>query len=189
MALTPIQGVDDLIGTLKKDDTPIGLGVQGRMRAFFQRVRAVNEQAKDKMTEKELPPVTVGAEISKEKPQTGEKRKKSEVLDQMDDGTYEPLEPDARKQMRTRHRDVTGGNPLAASRPTAQQLGALKSRVEAGDAPYTDFAVFGPYGSRLSKIRKFEAQVFVDGELKTRILRALPTLRVGRPAGRCFGRP
>ena len=61
---------------------------------------------------------------------------------------------------------------MSAPRPTAQQLAALKSRVESGDAPYTDFAVFGPCGCRLAKIRKFEALVFEDVELKTRILRA-----------------
>ena len=173
VALVPSQGADELIGQLKKDANPLGLGDQGRLRAFLRRVRDEDENnKKEKVTPKETPEEEKPQDhMTKEKPVAGDKRKKSEVLDQMDDGTYEQLDPDSRKKMRVRHRDVTGGNPLAASRPTAQQLAALKSRVESGDAPYTDFAVFGPYGNRLSKIRKFEAQVFVDGELKTRILR------------------
>ena len=174
VALVPIQGADNLIGELKKEGVAISLGDQGRMRAFLRKVREAYDQIEqDKAKPKAAitvdglqPPEAVG-----KTPGGGEKRKKSDVLDQLDDGTYDDLDPEARKQMRTRHRDVTGGNPLPAARPTAPQLAALKSRVESGEAPYTDFAVFGPYGNRLSKIRKFEAQVFVDGELKTRILR------------------
>ena len=171
VALAPSQGADELIGKMKKDGDPVSLGEQGRMRAFLRRVRETDAKKTEVPDEKEKKPDEPAEEVPLVKPPAGDKRKKSDVLDQMDDGLYEQLDPDAKRQMRSRHREVTGGNPMALSRPTTQQLAALKSRLEAGDAPYTDFAVFGPYGNRLSKIRKFEAQVFVDGELKTRILR------------------
>ena len=101
----------------------------------------------------------------------GEKRKVSEVLDQIDDSSYEPLPPAAIAQMRGFHRAVTGGDPPDHERPTADQLAALAHRMKMGKAPYADFAVFGPYGRRQTKLLRFTAQVFVHGELVTRQLR------------------
>ena len=93
------------------------------------------------------------------------------MLDQLDDSTFDPLTREERKKLRVAHLETTGGKPMLASRPTSDQLAALKARMANGDAPYCDFAVFGAFGKRLLKIKKFEAQVFVDGALKTRHLR------------------
>ena len=104
-------------------------------------------------------------------PADGEKRKISEVLDQIDDTAYVPLAPAVVAQMREFHRAVTGGDPPEHERPSAEQLSALAHRINSGKAPYVDFAVFGPYGRRQAKLLKFTAQVFVHGELVTRQLR------------------
>ena len=101
----------------------------------------------------------------------GEKRKISEVLDQVDDGPYLQLAPEKVAQMRQFHRDVTGGDPPDHERPTAEQLSALAHRIDSGKVPFADFAVFGPYGRRQTKLLRFTAQVFIHGELATRQLR------------------
>ena len=102
---------------------------------------------------------------------SGDKRKISEVLDQIDEGPYPQLAPEKVAQMRQFHRDVTGGDPPDHERPTAEQLSALSHRLNSGKAPFADFAVFGPYGRRQTKLLRFTAQVFVHGELVTRQLR------------------
>ena len=96
VAWVPQEAADELIGTLKRDDNALLLGEQGRMRAFLRRVR-------DAYTAKTSapPPAAKGhekerdadAEGKTDHPKAGEKRKKSEVLGQMDDGTYEQLAP------------------------------------------------------------------------------------------------
>ncbi len=39
--------------------------------------------------------------------------------------------------------------PPPAEEPTVDQLSAIQKLLDAGQAPYTDFAVFGPFGDRL----------------------------------------
>ena len=58
--------------------------------------------------------------------------------------------------------------------------------MASGRAPYTEFAVFGPYGRRYSKLRKFEAQVFVHGELTTRMLRGPASFEAWKACWRVF---
>ena len=74
-------------------------------------------------------------------------------------------------KMREFHRNVTGGDPPDHERPTAEQLSALSHRLGSGKAPFADFAVFGPYRRRQTKLLRFTAQVFAHGELVTRQLR------------------
>ena len=98
------------------------------------------------------------------------KRKLSQVLDQTDESTYEKLTPIERAQMRDIHRKVTGDAPPEPERPSSDQLAALKTKLATDEAPYVDFAIWSPFGKRGAKIRKFDAQVFIDSELKTRQL-------------------
>ena len=72
--------------------------------------------------------------------------------------------------MRQTHRDVTGDAPPESERPSSDQLAALKTRLEAGESPYVDFALWTPFGKRGAKLRKFDSQVFVDNELRNRPL-------------------
>jgi len=72
--------------------------------------------------------------------------------------------------MRQIHRDVTGDAPPESERPSSDQLAALKTRLEAGESPYVDFALWTPFGKRGAKLRKFDGQVFVDNELRNRQL-------------------
>ena len=53
-------------------------------------------------------------------------------------------------------------------------------------APYTDFAVWGPYGRRQTKHMKFTAQVWVGGELVTRQLTGPANFEAWRAPWRVF---
>ena len=161
----PDTVVQATIPSIKKsDDQALTPGEQGRVVTMFKRIRAGFEHKDvkiDAAPKEQGPPPEPKAE----------KRKKAEVLDQLDDGTYEPIDKDTRKKMRREHLEVTGGKPMQAARPTSEQLAALRARIAEGRAPYVDFAVFGPFGARLAKMRKYEAQIFVDGRLETRIVK------------------
>merc|ERR1712194_959465 len=64
-----------------------------------------------------------------------------------------------------------GGPPLPDREPSPDQLAAMLVKLGRGESPYADFAVFQPHGRRMAKYRLFDAQVFVDGVLKTRQLK------------------
>ena len=83
--------------------------------------------------------------------------KMSAVLDQADDSTYEALDPSKRAALRANHESTTGGPPPVGRDPSADQLAAMMARLNKGEAPYADFAVFQPHGRRLAKYHKFDA--------------------------------
>merc|ERR1712086_1128329 len=97
--------------------------------------------------------------------------KMSTVLDQHDDTSFEVLSDDKRAELRRNHQTMCGGPAPDDQRPSSEQLGAMLARLGKGKAPYADFSVFQPHGGRLAKHRKFDAQIFVGGELSTRHLR------------------
>ena len=66
---------------------------------------------------------------------------------------------------------MTGGAPPEQAEASPDQIAALRSKMEAGGAPYADFAVFVAHGARFAKLRKFDAQVFVNNVLQQRVLR------------------
>ena len=101
---------------------------------------------------------------------SGVKIKISDVVDQMDENTFmEPTDTE-RATYRANYKTVTGGTPPLKHTPTGAQLGALLHKLTRGSSPYVDFAIFNPYGSRMSKIRKFTAQVWIRNQLETKHL-------------------
>ena len=98
------------------------------------------------------------------------KRKISQVLDQTDESVFDKLTAEERAVMRERHRLAVGDAPPEAERPSSDQLGALKHKLSTGDAPYVDLSIWCPFGKPGSKIRKFDAQVWVDNELRTKAI-------------------
>ena len=146
--------------------TPIQVG---KIHSTVKKIRALFELPADPL----LPPTAVEPPalqpIVISAPENN-KRKMSQVLDQQDESTYEKLTPMERAQMRDVHRKVTGDAPPEAERPSSDQLASLKAKLATGEAPYTDFAIWSPFGKRGAKLRKFDAQAFVDNELKSRQL-------------------
>jgi hypothetical protein len=119
-------------------------------------------------------------------PTQATKHKYADLLDQTDENIFEELPVGKLAELRNNYLQITGGDPADNERPSAEQLSALKARVDAGKSPYTDFAVFGPFGRRYAKLRKFEAQVFVHGELTTKILRGPAGYESWRACWRVF---
>ena len=81
--------------------------------------------------------------------------KMSTIIDQCDDS--ELLPPDEVKLNQWIHAyiSVMGAAPEESEEPTGAQLAALHKRVLVNmSAPYTDFAIWTPFGRRMSKIHK-----------------------------------
>merc|ERR1712086_1063378 len=95
----------------------------------------------------------------------------SQVLDQSDASAFDRLDPAKRAQFRKNHISACGGPPLPDREPSPDQLAAMFAHLARRESPYADFAVFQPHGRRLARYRLFDAQVFVDGVLKTRQLK------------------
>ena len=96
------------------------------------------------------------------------KVKLSSVLDQVSDAEVQLLPADVIAEKRQNYRSITGGDPLERCNFTDAQLSALSQKVSGGGVPYADFAVWGPYGSRIEKRMKFRSSFLdVGGEWKT----------------------
>ena len=166
LAFIPDSDLDAAVLNAKIEGESLSALQKGQMNYFIKFLREVMNHAG-------APPpgaAASGTSLAAPPPEA-EKRKISDVLDQVDDGPYQPLPAEKVAALRQFHRDVTGGDPPDNERPTAEQLSALVHRIGSGKAPYADFAVFGPYGRRQAKIMRFTAQVFVAGELVTHQLK------------------
>ena len=97
-------------------------------------------------------------------------KKCSDLVDQGCDLQFVPLAATEVNELRQKFEEKTGDEPEEAARPSADQLGALKCLLSAGKAPYVDLGLFGPFGDRTAKLRRFQAQVWVDGELTTKMI-------------------
>ena len=105
----------------------------------------------------------------------GEDYRFSDYLDQTMPGTFKLRPAEEIAKLCQLYRNVTGGEPSDASRPTAEQICALLYRLEAGRSLYVDFAVWTPWNGRMQKMHRFAAQVFVNGALQTQQLRGPST--------------
>jgi hypothetical protein len=101
--------------------------------------------------------------------------KMSLVLDQADERHFAPLTAEQRAKYRLNHETLTGGPPLDGRAPSTEQLAAMVTKLSWGEAPYVDFGVFTPHGRRMMKMHKFEAQVFVDSQLVSRLMKGPST--------------
>jgi len=66
---------------------------------------------------------------------------------------------------RNRYISAAGCPPPEELTPTAEQLAALQSLLASGRVPFVGFAVWCPFGSRLARFRKTDAQVCVGSTL------------------------
>ena len=86
--------------------------------------------------------------------------KLANVLDQGDDTEIVPLTSDRvrslMKEFRKRNDDT---DPTDEEEITGDQLAALDAKIQAGQAPYADFGVWRPFGSRIERQMKFVAKI------------------------------
>ena len=135
-----------------------------RASVSYAKLQGYGDHAESAVAEAVAPVVVSAA------PPAPAQRKLADVLDQGDDGNFVPLNMDELTKIRERHVEVTGAEPPQDERPSADQLAALKSKLGAGKCPYVDLGLFGPFGDRTAKLRKFQAQIWVDGELTTKFV-------------------
>ena len=94
--------------------------------------------------------------------------KSAAIIDQLDETEVEPLTRSELDKAYAYHVEVTGAEPTHEAEPTAEQLAALTDKiVKRGEAPYADFSIFTPYGSRAQRQMRTRSYVFQpDGSFK-----------------------
>jgi len=145
-----------------------------------------------KRTATDLPSIVAGQGVGTQgapkapAPDPVVKRKYAEVIDQADERTFSDLSSAELAECRANHVTVTGAAPPDDSRPSSDQLSALAAKLQGKQAPYVDFAIFGPFGRRQSKLLRYTAQVFVNGQLQTRQLKGPEGFEQWRAAWRVY---
>ena len=171
LALTPEETITAVVANLM-----IGVGDEAKAATAIQQGQALRlfRSAKLMATQQGLGdvpapvlPVVAAAPAAAPAQPTAVMKKTSEVLDQVDDSAFPVLPATKIAEYRDRYVEVMHGEPDDSHRPTSDQLSALAHRLARGSAPYVDLGLFGPFGDRISRIRKFSGQVWVDNELKT----------------------
>ena len=105
------------------------------------------------------------------------KVKLSAVLSQVDDSEAKVMTEREMVAAYLRYSAVYGDTeqPSKESEPTLEQLSALHHVVSQGNPPYTDFAIWGPYGHRLAKKVKLSGYVMGRDGVLTSIELTGPT--------------
>eukprot|EP00971_Amphidinium_carterae_P309320 6146927-Amphidinium_carterae.1 len=70
--------------------------------------------------------------------------------------------------------DRMGGRLHQREDPSVEQLSGLRHLLLHDQVPYCDFAVWGPDGRQQGKLLRFQAQVWVGGELITKMVKGQP---------------
>ncbi len=93
----------------------------------------------------------------------------SSLVDQMDESELLPPEVGQVNKWHTNYIMAMGALPEECEEPSAAQLAVLNKRVQSGQPPYVDFAVWLPFGRRSEKSHKFRVYVPLgNGEIQVR---------------------
>ena len=96
------------------------------------------------------------------------KIKLSQVLSQVDDTEIDVLTEPQLVGMYARYEHLfgKGQRPHPSREPSVEQLTAIHGLIRSDQNPYVDFAIFGPFATRLKKRLKFQGLTLSkDGEL------------------------
>ena len=85
--------------------------------------------------------------------------KLAQVIDQAKDVEVPMLLAEEIAEYRNNYTITFGDNPMENAEATDSQLTALQHIVANGLPPYTDFGVWGPYGTRVERRMRFKARV------------------------------
>ena len=85
-----------------------------------------------------------------------------DVIDQTHTGHFLPMSDEEVEEAWRMHARLTGLRPRPESEPSPEQLGALRTKIRAGEPPCVDFAVWGPFDRRHAKDRRSLGLVFVE---------------------------
>ena len=96
----------------------------------------------------------------------GRKVKMSHVINQADEEEIDMMTAQEVTEAYDRYVKKTGGFPPEDEELSAEQISTLSALYQSGRAPYTDFAVWGPYQHRIQKKMKLKGMKFNSaGEL------------------------
>ena len=87
------------------------------------------------------------------------KVKIGQVLDQGSDQEVPMLPTEKLLEVRRKYLETMGGPPLQRAEVTDSQITALHFRDKGGQAPFADFGIWGPFGTRAERKRKFTSYV------------------------------
>ena len=107
------------------------------------------------------------------------KIKLSAIAAQGDDTEITLTNEQAIVNMYLRYEQVFGKNerPSKDTEPTTEQLSVIQHLLDSGAPPYTDFAIFGPYGHRIErKLRLSGVTIGRDGLLRNVEIAGPPTI-------------
>eukprot|EP00435_Cladocopium_sp_Y103_P030830 s1995_g7.t1 len=108
-------------------------------------------------------PVTP-SEPAPQVPATDRKLKMTNILDQGDDGDFTVEGEEAKAKWYANYLRVMGGWPAQEEEPSIEQLSALSRRLNVQNiAPYTDFAIFVPFGQKVARASKYRTYVLTAG--------------------------
>ena len=100
--------------------------------------------------------VATQGQDSQTSPKAERKLKMNNIIDQADDGEFTVQNEDTKAAWYQRYLEVVGGWPQEEEEPTMEQLSGVQRRLQVQDtAPYVDFAIFVPYGSKALRASKF----------------------------------
>ena len=104
------------------------------------------------------------------------------ILDQADEAEVPEWSTEQMDTYYLRLKEIKGAFPLVEADPTSDQVAAMDSKINRSlQAPYADFAVFGPFGRRAARATKFRAWIPTgDGTFTIKELREL-SKRAGPP--------
>ena len=183
---TPEAEVEEILGEMLVDDearAPTRME-KGYVRGFFRKLRTNIITAHSP-----LPLPSTGQQITLTMPDTSNRWEFRDVIDQTAKGTYMLLPPKDLIALRQRYDFHTGAPVEGDARPSDRQLSALTHwlRPQADgrrEAPFVEFAVWGPYDGRSAKLRQFHDHILTrDGSWQFRLLRGPSIFPSGKPHG------
>ena len=90
------------------------------------------------------------------------KVKFGQILDQNDEGEFLCDSEAMRGTWYANYISAVGGMPQEEEDPSLEQLSGLSKRLQMGMAPFTDFAVWGPYQRRVGKNTKYKTFILQE---------------------------
>ena len=166
--------MEEILGEILLDDEarPPTRMEKGYVRSFFRKIR----------THLTLPPAEPASTpqagpIVLHVPDNADKKEYRDYLDQAAKGTFTLLTPAEIIRLRQRYQDHTGAPVEGDARPSDGQVSALASWLKPQpdgrrNAPFVEFAVWGPFNDRSVKLRQFHDHILIrDGAWQFRLLR------------------
>ena len=177
LAAVPDTDLDTALPDLAVGDEgrPPTLFEKGAVRSFFKKLRTAFATPTPfaPPSFSNTPPAPIKVQIEDK----SDRKELRDYIDQACHGSFKLLSPTELAALRDRYFKVTGAAPTGEARPTNEQLSAMCHSLRPQPdgtlrAPFTEFAIFGPYNARSVKLRHFHAHVLTrEGTWQNQLLK------------------